>query len=354
LICNNFAICKSGCLGQKIVRSFSSQDEKTFSWYEVNARRTMVKFPTNTHMRRNGKRGIFGEIGEFVDALKKLERYQIMDPMPHYIEALEKILTTDNSDLRLRCIETINNSISDEAIKTDEYYLTNIKNIIMNEFKGNGLEYINEIEKYVVNKKESYINMMRKIVIDEIGDACWYVAGSLLASYNASFNDVADYLIGDMVLNETKTVTPNILKYCQSLKDPSCLKEQKKKIDWPLMIIDSLGEEKYRHLDFLADDWEILYKIIGGFYGEPSRETVISHSGELLLVLAAASHQVTDFSIADIISQNVEKLRQRHPTGFSLPVAAARIENNKNYVDDEPDGVIKHNKKLIYGKEAKI
>lgn len=70
--CNNYSICKSGCLGQKMVHAISNETGKTLEWYEVNAKRTMNDFASLEIMRLNAKMGIAGETGELIDCVKKL------------------------------------------------------------------------------------------------------------------------------------------------------------------------------------------------------------------------------------------------------------------------------------------
>ena len=79
LKCNNYSICKSGCLGQKLICNFNDNNINTFEWYEVNAKRTMNKFKTSDDMAFNHKTGIFGESGELFDNLKKYYTHNLTE-----------------------------------------------------------------------------------------------------------------------------------------------------------------------------------------------------------------------------------------------------------------------------------
>lgn len=72
LKCQNYSICKSGCLGQKMIAATNLNVNKTFEWYEVNAKRTMNSFLSDEVMRLNAKMGLAGETGELIDCMKKL------------------------------------------------------------------------------------------------------------------------------------------------------------------------------------------------------------------------------------------------------------------------------------------
>lgn len=70
--CNNYTLCKSGCLGQKMIYATSLEGSKTLEWYELNAKRTMNNFSSKEEMQLNAKMGLAGETGELIDCMKKL------------------------------------------------------------------------------------------------------------------------------------------------------------------------------------------------------------------------------------------------------------------------------------------
>ncbi|MFA5459497.1 MAG: radical SAM protein [Bacilli bacterium] len=354
LICDNFSICRSGCLGQKIVRSFSPGKVRTFKEYQVAARRTMVDFPSLIHMRRNGREGLYGETGEFVDALKKMEHHKINNLITDYIEAVNYIMTTEHEKVRLKCIEAIKNIDFEGNENHDQIVFDVINKTIISAYGNEGPYYVNLIIDRINNQQTKRIKALKEIFADEIGDACWYLAASLSASYNITLNEVGEYLITNRTLTTPKTITTDILEYCQLLKDPNCLYREKETVDWPLTILDDLGTEKYGHLDFFTDDWEIIPALVSSFLGAPSRETVIAKTGELLLVLSAACHQLVGGSIIDVINQNITKLKKaRFPVGFDSSVARHRVSSEQEYVNREPEKVTHHNEELIYGKTRK-
>ena len=83
--CPQFACCKGGCLGQKMI-AFVDTTHMTFKEYGDQALRTMKDFGSNKIKRMNGELGIIGELGEFFDSFKKLKTHELT------VENKEKIL----------------------------------------------------------------------------------------------------------------------------------------------------------------------------------------------------------------------------------------------------------------------
>ncbi|MCI9233025.1 MAG: SPASM domain-containing protein [Bacilli bacterium] len=76
--CSNFAICRGGCLGQKMI-DFMEQSNLTFQHYGDMAKRTMNHFDSEELKNLNGKMGIVGEIGELIDFFKKYKTHNLDD-----------------------------------------------------------------------------------------------------------------------------------------------------------------------------------------------------------------------------------------------------------------------------------
>jgi len=91
--CQNQAICNSGCLGQKMITGFSDDNQITFSWYEKNAKRTMVPLENKEDILFNAETGLFGETGELVDAIKKWGSHNLNE------EAKEKTFQTMTDEI---------------------------------------------------------------------------------------------------------------------------------------------------------------------------------------------------------------------------------------------------------------
>ncbi len=94
--CKNFSICKGGCLAQKMIYNFDNESEKTFQWYEVNAKRTMNDFGSPELAKLNAKAGIIGETGELIDCIKKYYTHNCSEEKK---ETIKKLMIDEIGDL---------------------------------------------------------------------------------------------------------------------------------------------------------------------------------------------------------------------------------------------------------------
>ena len=105
--CPQFACCKGGCLGQKMI-AFVDTTHMTFKEYGDQALRTMKDFGSNKIKRMNGELGIIGELGEFFDSFKKLKTHELT------VENKEKILKNlaiEAGDIMWYIAASLSNSI---------------------------------------------------------------------------------------------------------------------------------------------------------------------------------------------------------------------------------------------------
>lgn len=70
--CPNYKICRSGCLGQKMIYATSLSVGLTWHDYEVLAKRTKHDFGTRPRLLLNAEMGLFGEVGVLINDLKQL------------------------------------------------------------------------------------------------------------------------------------------------------------------------------------------------------------------------------------------------------------------------------------------
>ncbi|MGI6324662.1 MAG: radical SAM protein [Bacilli bacterium] len=96
LECSNFSMCTGGCLGQKLIYYFDRKNEKTFEWYQLNAKRTMNDFKTKELMLFNAATGLGGETGELIDCIKKIFTHNCNEES---IESLKKQMTDEIGDI---------------------------------------------------------------------------------------------------------------------------------------------------------------------------------------------------------------------------------------------------------------
>ncbi len=93
--CPQFACCKGGCLGQKMV-AFVDTTHLTFKEYGDQALRTMKEFGSNEIKRMNGELGLIGELGEFLDSFKKYKTHELTEENK---EKIRKNLAIEAGDI---------------------------------------------------------------------------------------------------------------------------------------------------------------------------------------------------------------------------------------------------------------
>ncbi|MFA6776929.1 MAG: radical SAM protein [Bacilli bacterium] len=253
--CNNFEICKGGCIAQKILYAINYPGIKTFRWYEVNAKRTMNSF-TKDELRNNAKTGIAGEMGELIDCIKKL----------------------------------LTHSCSPDKIE-----------------------------------------LIKKIMIDEIGDLIWYIAAPLTSYYDFSLEDIASELF-NASSNNILRIDDNIMEYSAKNKDPLC-PYLKNSYLYTLTKLDKAI--KISSLYELSKEWEELDDLAYLIRKSEDKDEIITYSGQLLLALTKLCNLFLNITIEEVISLNVDRLQDRYPSGFDSIVANNRIEVEKKYISDK-------------------
>jgi len=104
--CPQFACCKGGCLGQKMI-AFVDSTHLTFQEYGDQALRTMKDFGSNKIKRMNGELGIIGELGEFFDSFKKLKTHELTEENQ---EKIRKNLAIEAGDIMWYIAASLSNS----------------------------------------------------------------------------------------------------------------------------------------------------------------------------------------------------------------------------------------------------
>lgn len=69
--CPNYKVCRSGCLGQKMIYATSLSVGLTWHDYEVLAKRTRHDFGSRSRLLLNAEMGLFGEVGVLINDLKQ-------------------------------------------------------------------------------------------------------------------------------------------------------------------------------------------------------------------------------------------------------------------------------------------
>ena len=118
----------------------------------------------------------------------------------------------------------------------------------------------------------------------------------------------------DSVTSENAKNDQNFTKHLQHLSD--LLNGNYSRLDHPITyLICEVGE--------VADIWKKI-KFMGLEYNEETRDKMIKELGDICWYLMSASHAL-DLPFEDIINRNIEKLKLRHPHGFS----SAYLQNKK-------------------------
>lgn len=117
--CPQFACCKGGCLGQKMI-AFVDTTHMTFKEYGDQALRTMKDFGSNEIKRMNGELGIIGELGEFFDSFKKLKTHELTDENK---EKIRKNLAIEAGDIMWYIGASLSNSYGVTFEEIGDYLL---------------------------------------------------------------------------------------------------------------------------------------------------------------------------------------------------------------------------------------
>ncbi len=135
--CPQFACCKGGCLGQKMV-AFVDTTHLTFKEYGEQALRTMKNFGSNKIKRMNGELGLIGELGEFFDSFKKYKTHELTEENK---EKIRKNLAIEAGDIMWYIAASL----------SDSYGIT-----------------FEEIGDYLLNKKRRVPSIATSITSEEI------------------------------------------------------------------------------------------------------------------------------------------------------------------------------------------
>lgn len=184
-----------------------------------------------------------------------------------------------------------------------------------------------------LEKKKEILSLAPK----ELGDLVWYLSTSLAVYYNYTLDEVYDHIISNPSKNYK--IDKNLINFASLNKDPLCFSNDQA-TSYNIDVINNyLSLEKYQNVEL---DEKVVFQILQNFkkvlnnldYVEEKKE-VVAIVAKILMEVATISLVIFKKNLSDILSDNIEKLRLRYPSGFDEETANQRIDANKKYKKEE-------------------
>ncbi len=195
-------------------------------------------------------------------------------------------------------------------------------------------ELVDLLKKYKIhNLTEESKTIIRKNLEIEIGDIVWYLTASLSSFYHFTFTDIGDFIVQKKPLQK-KSIDEGSIEESAKRRDPEYLMEVEQN-EIPISYLNQIINDDY----CFDSEWKSLVQSACEIIYSNNREEVLEKSATLLLTLSKIAKMELGISMEKILSQNIEKLKQRYETGFDSNIASSRIQLLTDYKSSEPPKV---------------